>query len=258
MKIIYSHWKSGSHLFCNKEMARLSLESVKKIGYKTCLYTDIAGYDLLSDVAYDEIIIFDEEILKSFNPKIWSLGKILAMSLAQEPFIHLDFDFFLFKKLDDEIAQRDFFSLYYEPWINTDLSGYAEKVYKQLAPFLDGINTNNFKSYNFSIVGGQSYKKISSACQNIVSFAIQHQNTIDQIPMIKKWGPAVLFEQVMIPDLLLNKYNTKIQTIFPDFSYTGNHDEAKKFIMENCVKHKMVHLHGQKLEKLNVIKGYLT
>ena len=257
MKIIYSHWQTGSHAFCNKEMCELSHKSIKKLGYKTCLYTDKIGYDLLSEVGYDEIVIFDPELLKSFNPKIWSLGKLLAMSLTNEPFIHLDFDFFLFKKLDERIEQKDFFCLYNEPWINEDLGLYAKKVYKALNPFLEGINTNNWRSYNFSIVGGQSYEKINSACKDILNFAIKHQDNINKILLIKNWGAAVLFEQSMIPDLLLNKYDIKTETIFSDFNYLNGLEETKKIIMQNCIYHKMIHLHGQKMEKLNILKNYL-
>ena len=266
MKIIYSHWKSSDGpFFCNKEMAELSHKSVKKLGYKTCLYTDNIGYDLLSDIGYDEIIMFDTELLKSFNPKIWSLGKILAMSLVREPFIHLDFDFFLFKKLGEKIEEKDFFSLYFETWIN--ITNCSKKVYKKLGSFLDNVNLNNFNSYNFSLVGGKNYKNINDICKYIINFTIQYSEIIANINEPQQeyycgnWELAVFFEQILIPDLLLNKYKIKISNVFPDFQFSSparDFKEVRRFLINNFSKYKMLHLHApQKLEKLNLIKNYL-
>ena len=263
MKIVYSYWNAGGHVFCNKEMSSLSNHAAKKLGYKTCLYTDKYGYDLLSSINYDEIIIFDSQLLQSFNKKIWSLGKILAMSLVNEPFIHLDFDVFLFKKIDPEIEQKKLFSLYHEVWINQNINLYIQKIFKVIeSPFGEKTDINNLNSYNFSIVGGQEFKKINDVCKKIIDFAIYNKEKIDEVELIEKWNAAVLFEQIMIPELMLSKYNISMETIFPNYPYklpynTDYINETKNFLLQNFIQNKIVHLHGDKMEKLNVLKNYL-
>jgi hypothetical protein len=260
MKIIYSHWQASNHKFCDKEMAIMSNNSVKKLGYKTCLYTDQIGYDLLSDVDYDEIIIFDKLLLSKFNKKIWSLGKMLTMSLTQEPFIHLDFDLFLFQKLDNDIITKDSFCLYSEPWITEYILRFTEKAAK-----LKNIKITNSLSRNFSIVGGKNFKALNSVCSKLIGIAISNYNTIERMNFNTLWDGAVLFEQVLIPQLLLEDHDIKIHTIFPDHNYSEDLYEkelydklVKQDLIDNFVKNKIVHLHGNKMNKFNVLKPYLT
>jgi hypothetical protein len=259
MKIIYSHWQASSHKFCDKEMAIMSNNSVKKLGYNTCLYTDQIGYDLLSDVNYDEIIIFDKLLLSKFNKKIWSLGKMLAMSLTQEPSIHLDFDVFLFQKLDNDILTKNSFCLYSEPWITKHILKFTEE-----APKLENIKINNSLSMNFAIVGGQNFKAMNDVCNKLIDIAILNYNTIEQMTLHRSWMGAVLFEQVLIPQLLLEDHDIKIHTIFPDHNYSEDIYEKKLYneltkqdLIDNFVKNKIVHLHGNKMNKFNILKPYL-
>jgi hypothetical protein len=259
MKIIYSHWQASSHQFCDKEMAKLSNQSVKKLGYKTCLYTDKIGYDLLSDIDYDEIIMFDELLLAQFNKRIWSLGKILAMERTQEPFIHLDFDFFLLGKVDEEISKKDFFCLYPEPWMTEEISKFLPETAK-----LENIKITNSLSRNFSIVGGQNFQAMNLVCSKLIDIAILNYKIIENMNFIKTWNGAVLFEQMLIPQLLSEEHDIEINTIFSDFIYPEKiykeetHKKlTKQYLVDNFVKNKMVHLHGSKMKKFNAIKHYL-
>jgi hypothetical protein len=260
MKIIYSHWQASNHKFCDKEMAKLSNQSVKKLGYKTCLYTDKIGYDLLSDIGYDEIVLFDELILSKFHKKVWSLGKILAMSLVREPFIHLDFDVFLFKKIEDKISKTDFFSLYFEPWLTKELKLHSKELLK-----LEKININHYLSWNFSVVGGQNFLKINEACEEIINLAILNKHNVNRTQFKKSWVLAVVFEQVLVPKILKEKYNIEVNTIFPDSPYDEELYEKeeyasliKEYFINYFIQNKIVHLHGDKLNKFNVLKNYLT
>jgi hypothetical protein len=259
MKIIYSHWQASNHKFCDKEMAIMSNNYVKKLGYKTCLYTDKIGHDLLSDIDYDEIIIFDELLLSQFNKRIWSLGKILAMRLTQEPFIHLDFDFFLLGRIDEEISKKDFFCLNSEPWMTKDISEFLPETVK-----LENIKITNSLSRNFSIVGGQNFQAINLVCNKLIDIAILNYKNIQNMNFIHSWNGAVLFEQILIPQLLSEEHNIEINTIFPDFIYLeslykeeAHQKSAKQYLLDNFVKNKMVHLHSNKMEKFNALKSYL-
>jgi hypothetical protein len=276
MKAIFSYWNcNNSRFFCNLEMAKVANDSAQKSGYKTCLYTDVQGYENLGlKIPYDEIILFDDNILSQFYPKIWSLGKILAMSLAQEPFIHLDFDFFLFKKLDDEIAQRDFFSLYDEPWLNKNI-GVQNDVRKifSLSPdkeLRNKLKTQEIKSYNFSIVGGQKFIEIGSVCEQILNFARVAQKNLIRLDNngfnSPNWILPVTFEQILIPLLLKINFNIDNEIIIPIPQHVNlniNVDvndilsfnpDLLDYLKEGFIKHKFIHLHGNKEIKFEEIK----
>lgn len=259
MKIVYSFWQAESHMFCDREIAEISHKKAKENGYKTCLYTDKIGYDLLSDINYDEIIFFDDLLLSQFSKQIWSLGKILAMSLVKEPFVHIDFDVFLFKKINENFYEKDFFALHREPWI--DCHEHVLKIY-ELYPDKNNINFNFYQSFNFAIAGGKNFEKINYVCKNVIDFAIEYKEEIEKIQNIKySWERPVIFEQIMIPHLLKTIFNIETETIFP---FIGNKDnlpleesEIKKFLIENFVKNSIIHLHGNKLDKFKLIKKFI-
>jgi hypothetical protein len=276
MKAIFSYWNcNNSRFFYNIEMAEAANTAAQKSGYKTCLYTDIQGYENLGlKIPYDEVILFDENILEQFYPKIWSLGKILAMSLVREPFIHLDFDFFLFKKLDEDIEQKDFFSLYHEPWINNN-AGLQEVIKKIINLYPEEelkkeINNLGYFSSNFSIVGGQKFREISFVCEKIINFGISCKEQLARLDLGEfdspGWVLPVTFEQILIPYLLKMNFNIDNYTMIPipkeiydkieiDVNDIDNFNPGLIEILKSeFIKRKMVHLHGNKEEKFTLIK----
>jgi hypothetical protein len=268
MKIIYSYWQASPHYFCDIEMAKTSHDCVKKHGYSTCLYTDKNGYKKLKNVIpYDEIILFDDQILSKLNSQIWSLGKILAMSLVNEPFIHIDFDLFLFKKINDDIIKKDFFALYPEPWMDK-IKSFRENISKiwNVYPERNDLNKNAI-SFNFAVVGGSEYKKINAVCNKILNFSIENRLEIQNINLgindkINSWQLPVIFEQVMIPSLLLNMFNIENETLFSSYEIDCNDTnlfdkKIKEFLIQNFIEHKIVHLHGNKLEKFKIFKNFM-
>jgi hypothetical protein len=251
-------------------MAKAANDVAKKSGYKTCLYTDIHGLEnLASNISYDEVILFNEDVLSQFYPKIWSLGKILAMSLVKEPFIHLDFDFFLFEKLTSEIETQDFFCLYEEPWINKNMG-----VQKDVQRIFNIYPTNKlkdkeFSSSNFSIVGGQKFVEINSVCEEILDFSILRKKNLIRLNtalVSPSWLLAVTFEQILIPLLLKNNFNIDTNHIIsiPEEIYNKiNIDvndiekfnvDLATFLKNEFIKNKMIHLHGKKEQKFELIK----
>ena len=271
MKAIFSYWNcNNSRFFCNLEMAKTANDVAKKSGYKTCLYTDRIGLENLSpNISFDEVFLFDEDILSQFYPKIWSLGKILAMSLVNEPFIHLDFDFFLFEKLPLEIENKDFFCLYEEPWINKNIG-----VQKDVQRIFDiypskKLKNKEFSSSNFSIVGGQKFVEINSVCQEILDFSIFRKKNLirlDNVLESPNWILPVTFEQILIPLLLKNNFNIDTNHIISipeeinnqiniDINNINNFNiELTTFLKNEFIKNKMIHLHGQKELKFEYVK----
>lgn len=274
MKAIFSYWAAESRFFCNSEMAKVANNLAQKNGYKTCLYTDSYGLENLKEVKYDEIILFDEAITSKFFPSIWSLGKILAMSLTKEPFIHLDFDLFLFKRLENEIEKKDFFSLYTEPWVSlhTSVRDDAQNILN-IYPNQKEIDINHIVSSNFAIVGGQKFEEINDVCKKILDFAILYKEKFIELKNIgfkaPSWILAVTFEQILIPNLLKTIFDIESYHIIPIPQIIHdniNIDTGEILFDEFCIEHlkthfilnKIVHLHGQKKDKFIYLQNKLN
>jgi hypothetical protein len=83
----------------------LSTQTARKHYRPTALYTDDAGARLLVDGAGLE---FDEvhtilNALSDHDPSWWALGKLYAYQQQDSPFVHLDSDVFLWKRLRDDL-----------------------------------------------------------------------------------------------------------------------------------------------------------
>lgn len=90
----------------------LSVRQARRYFKKVLLFTDELGKKLLCD----ETGIFKEEEvstifetyedfmpMKDMTKELWSYGKMIVYSQMNEPFVHLDYDAFMFKPLRDEM-----------------------------------------------------------------------------------------------------------------------------------------------------------
>jgi hypothetical protein len=263
MEVIFSYLSFNDHFFCNIEMAKASNFLAKKFGYKTCLYTDKNGFEILNKhIDYDNVILFNEEILQKLPNKIWSIGKILAMSMIDKPFMHFDFDLFILKEVDQKILNNDFFVLHEEPWVNSSYVDNKEirKIYN-LYPNKNEIS-DQIVSYNYGIVGGQKFHEIKTVCKKIIDFSIGYKNEINIMnnKTLPTWLYAVLFEQILITNLLNKIYNINPYDICETFplKWDDNDEEVKNLfkirLKKSMVKNKILHLHGDKDIKLELIK----
>ena len=73
----------------------------------TILVTDVFGKKLLVDylqLPYDKVIV-ELDKLNKYNSGLWALGKIYTYSIMNEPFIHIDFDYFLANKFEQSVIE---------------------------------------------------------------------------------------------------------------------------------------------------------
>ncbi len=79
----------------------LSLHLARKHYPETMLVTDTAGKELLVDRLGLEFREVSTELdrLRDVDPGWWALGKLVAYSIQNEPFVHLDTDVFLWRPL---------------------------------------------------------------------------------------------------------------------------------------------------------------
>jgi len=104
----HTHWvKPVHHLFSWV----ISLETARKHFSRTVLYTDDDGARLLVDqlgLQFDEVST-DLNVLASYDPAWWSLGKVWTYRAQHEPFIHIDSDVFLWQPLPPELISAPLF-----------------------------------------------------------------------------------------------------------------------------------------------------
>jgi hypothetical protein len=118
MIVVYSFIKNP--LFFNENQQKYAFISnalIKRLGYKTILYTDEKSANFFNTVPFDERLIFNQKDVDELPTNIWSAAKILALSHIETPFIHLDFDCFIFNnKFEDAIRDKKFFYFHNEVW----------------------------------------------------------------------------------------------------------------------------------------------
>lgn len=98
----------------------LSFETARKHYPKTSLVTDDAGARMLVDglgLGFDDVST-ELNALADHDPAIWMLGKLRAYRAQTEPFIHLDTDVFLWKRLSENLERSPVFAQNPEPFIS--------------------------------------------------------------------------------------------------------------------------------------------
>ena len=107
MKIYHSFWDKGYRNIDENlyNMHKLSVLTALKSHGNIHLITTSRGWQFLGDLPYTSIQLFDSEIPEKYN-RIWGISKLYAykqINKKNEPFLHIDYDVFLFKTLPDEI-----------------------------------------------------------------------------------------------------------------------------------------------------------
>lgn len=203
MKIIHTFFPIWRDI--NKEIIyqmTLSVILAKKHYDKVVLYTTANIAKIVKEIGlpYDEI---NDKLLEGIETRTFSIPKLIVYAAQTEPFIHLDIDAFIFKKIEfDEIDK--IYATYNEGanTIRVDTQGLAIfnayllhtfEIQNNLPErFASQIDFSNIA--NMSIFGGYDYELIANAsyyCLNIYDLNRMH---FDKIV-----GNASIIEQLFIP-----------------------------------------------------------
>ncbi len=247
MKVIFSYWskaKTDEHQSVFKELAAVSNYFAKQHGYETVLYADGPGEILLKDIEYDNIIRMPEYTLDKFPKTGWSLGKLFATSMMNEPFLHLDFDLFLFKPIEQKFLEKPAVFFHDEIWMDEILAN-SSFVIKRSPELLK--NNKNYRSYNCAIFGGTDYKAFKEVAKYICDFAVENSDFLEKMSsqqrVLKRKNLvshfiylAMLLEQLWMPQLL-KKRNIPIETILynPEMDGFINKNYAENIDFTNLV-----------------------
>ncbi len=114
----------------------LSLETAKQHYAETSLCTDDAGARLLVEelgLSFTQVSTALNS-LAHLNPEWWTLGKLYAYHQQNEPFVHIDNDVFLWKRLPKRIEQAPVFAQNPEPFIPGFSYYRPEQITRTLQP----------------------------------------------------------------------------------------------------------------------------
>ncbi len=91
----------------------LSLQTARRHYPETVLITDRPGKKLLIDQLGLPFVNVSTELerLSNVDPGWWALGKLVAYSVQDQPFIHIDTDAFLWKALPRQLTESEVFAL---------------------------------------------------------------------------------------------------------------------------------------------------
>lgn len=216
----------------NKEKAevyrltKLCVDTLRKNYQNIYLITDNLGKEIFENINWSGISTELESINFKKYPHIWSLGKLYAINIIANkgnPFIHIDYDFFITKKLSDEVINSDILVQSKEYQIDFI---YNTKLYNEvnIKRYLNNYKPINF-SYNCGIVGGKNFNFWKEYSSKAISQVEDPENTFfwqSKTNDEKWWSKAVLAEQYYLTCLLEEK-NVKPTFIFDNYLCERNY-----------------------------------
>jgi len=246
--IFSSCFFQGRTSYTTPALAAVSNFLAQKQGYRTRLYTDSINYHFFKNIKYDEVVFLDDEFIKQFPQKGWSLGKLLAMSMVKEPFVHIDFDLLLINDLPNHIKSNECFAFHRETYFKNLFK--QETIYEFYSKYTvqNELNYEETLSTNCAIIGGQNFNLINESCNKVIEYSILNKSFFDKNYSSRKSGIAMFFEQILLLNIIRNK--TLLKTIPAVIQ-----EETLEKIRSKAQELKLLHLWGQKSDFFNrVIK----
>jgi hypothetical protein len=262
MLIIQSFFQNTTNIRGNlkvaKKQANLSCKFLKKHGYNVILYTDKNSIDYFRKIKYDNIITIDQELINQNTvDRFWSNTKLLSCLLTNEPFYHIDIDFFLIENILESFKDKKFITFHQEPWI---MKWFINRIPDQ--HILKYLNIQKHKSniYNCAVFGGTDIITINSNIRKILNNCLQYNNQINKMISIftekeqSNWLKSVFIEQYYLTNSIYNEikeYNTILNV---------SHGQTHKDIYSLFKKHKIFHLWIEKnrINKIIGLNNYLN
>ena len=225
MKIYHSFWDYGYRELTkdlynmHKLSALLALENYGNIH----LITTEKGKIFLRDIPYTSVSIFNEEIDIKLK-ETWSISKIYAYKQIlekQKPFLHIDYDVFLFKKLPKWVDRSEVIVQHLED-LEILKNFYNIKVFEKKCPNLFLYDKNIKTAANMGIFGGNNLEAINFYVKESLKLVndVENKNNFwlpKNIGLSYHNAKAILLEQFYLINCL-KKINVIPTPLFEDLS----------------------------------------
>jgi hypothetical protein len=169
----------------------LSCLQLRKYYNDVELYTDEVGKYLLIDkfkLPYTKVHLTLDNLE---NPTyLWGIPKLLTYSMQTTPFLHIDGDVFLYKKIpEDFVRDTDFIFQNEEIDSNTEDGFYSEmfnnlfsiKPQEQFPEWMRAIDRNCIKAFNAGVLGGSNLAFIKEYTDAAFSFLDKERPSIEKM-----------------------------------------------------------------------------
>ena len=231
MKIYLSHWTKGKFKKGDEytyKLFKLSSFFAKKSYGEVHLITDSDGAEELKDLRFDSIDLSLNALPDDLRIA-WSLGKIMAYKVIAEkgePFLHIDNDIFLFKRLDSYFEDSEVLTQHLE---------YDTHFFYSASQFIDPLVNKYFfaektisTSANMGIFGGINLDFIKFFAEESLKMTLDPLNkkAIQQTYFNKNFTAACMIEQYYM-SLLADIKNVPVTYLF--HQYENYNEKAIEF-----------------------------
>jgi Family of unknown function (DUF6734) len=202
-----AHWVSEKHHWLSWV---LSLETASRHYPETCLVTDSNGADILMDrlgLKFSQVST-ELDALADENPEWWALGKLYTYHVQQDPFVHIDNDVYLWKRLPENLESVDVFVQNPEPFSETGAFCYQPERVERAFQATGGWLPEEWLWYRqdhfaqrgecCGILGGQHTEFIRHYARQALRLALDPANYQAWQPLGDKGAHMTLVEQYLL------------------------------------------------------------
>jgi hypothetical protein len=196
MRAVWSFWSRPFHTYYGRIWCNplhhllawgLSLHAASRHYPDTVLITDRPGKKLLIEQLRLPFANVSTELerLDGADPGWWALGKLVAYSLQDQPFVHLDSDVFLWKRLPPHLLNSPVFTQYPEGFYDNDPHYRPQDIewaFGQQSTRLPleweraRANRSHFPAENCGILGGSNVEFLRFYSQTAVDLILRPEN----------------------------------------------------------------------------------
>lgn len=214
--------------------------------------TDNDGKERFKNIPFSSVDTSLEILPKNLRV-LWSLGKILAYNIISkkgQPFIHLDNDALIFKKLPKEILNQEIITQHIEDgaYYFYEAKNFINKIPNKF--FLKDKKISY--SHNMGIFGGNNLDFIKFYSDEALKLCLDKKNVkfLQETNFKKSFTPPCMVEQYSM-SLLANIKNIKVSTLFDSLeSFESEKSKTLGFTHIWGAKHKMMDELNEKIKKI--------
>lgn len=275
MKIVQSYWSKPMLMNDNSDAIfrsnggwvdkiyfymswALSCLKFKELYGDVELVTDKYGKSILYDILELPFssVKTDMDVLNDYDHNLWALGKIFAYSIQQEPFIHVDYDVFVWKLFPQYILKSELIGQNLEEDYKCNVD-----YFNQIREYLDFIPdemkqeincTDSIIQVNAGILGGNNIDFFKDFTKSSFEMVNRNSNLFKKVP-VNKTSFNMVYEQFLFYCMAKHK-NVETNLLFKE-NYI-NHAGLADF-HEIPVKKYYVHALGT-YKKYTSISGYVA
>lgn len=264
MDAYLTFWSSANFQRSEKEinetftLAEVNFEILKENYSNIYLITDSKGQNNFAHIPYTKVYTI-LDVVPSIYKDTWCLGKLYSLrhiASLGKPFFHIDFDFFLAKKLPEKFTNAEVFlqSIEYPPlFFNYNIEDFKRYcIKKYLAENPVDI------AFNGGIVGGNNLNFFYNYADTAIQMIQDPENEelwLKNYDHFRSYTKAGLAEQYYMA-CALKKYNITPELLFYP-NYSPNHIQALEVLKELGAWHLYGHHKRFFIDRFHEIKNFL-